>query len=70
MVNYQVTGYVENNDLVCFGLSSHDVEEWLPGWTPSATRDLEILKSWIYNRPIEEYFPRPAYKSDFNWTNY
>ena len=36
MVNYQVTDYVQDNDLVCFGISSHEVEEWLPSWTPKA----------------------------------
>jgi len=36
MVNYQVTDYVQNNDLICFGLSSHETEEWLPSWTPKA----------------------------------
>eukprot|EP00356_Strombidium_inclinatum_P003628 CAMPEP_0170485220 /NCGR_PEP_ID=MMETSP0208-20121228/4533_1 /TAXON_ID=197538 /ORGANISM="Strombidium inclinatum, Strain S3" /LENGTH=209 /DNA_ID=CAMNT_0010758801 /DNA_START=40 /DNA_END=667 /DNA_ORIENTATION=+ len=70
MVNYQVTDYVENNDLVCFGLSSHEVEEWLPGWTPTAQRDLSVLKSWFNKDKPEDYLVRPATPSDYNWTRY
>mgnify|MGYP006889531406 CR=1 FL=1 len=70
MVNYQVTDYVENNDLICFGLSSHEVEEWMPKWTPKALREIEIVKSWFKREDVEDMFIRPASKSDWNWTSY
>uniref|UniRef100_A0A7S3CLD6 Uncharacterized protein n=1 Tax=Strombidium rassoulzadegani TaxID=1082188 RepID=A0A7S3CLD6_9SPIT len=70
MVNYQVTDYVENNDLVCFGLSSHDVEEWMPKYTKKAEHELNVLKSWIHGRDIEDLFVRPALKSDYNYNSY
>lgn len=70
MVNYQVTDYVENNELIAFGLSTHEMEEWLPSWTPKAKHDLDILASWFPKSKYEEIIVRPASKSDWNWTNY
>ena len=70
MVNYQVTGYVEKNDLVCFGIASHEVEEWLPAWTEKAQRDIDILSSWFPRSRAEEIIVRPVEKSDFNTTSY
>lgn len=70
MVNYQVTDYVQNNDLICFGLSSHEIEEWLPTWTPKAQRDIDIITSWFPRSRANELLVRPCQKSDFNWTNY
>jgi hypothetical protein len=70
MVNYQVPGYVENNELICFGLSEHNVTEWIPKWTPKAQKDINILKSWFKRGEVEEAFIRPCTKSDWNWTNY
>ena len=70
MVNYQVTDYVQDNDLVCFGISSHEVEELLPSWTPKAQHDIDILASWFPKSKYEDIFVRPALKSDWNWTNY
>ena len=70
MVNYQVTDYVEKNDLVCFGISGHEVEEWLPEWTPKAKHDIAILASWFPKNKYDEFIVRPASKSDWNWTNY
>jgi len=70
MVNYQVTDYVQDNDLICFGLSSHEVEEWLPEWTPKAQRDLEILQSWFPKDKANDLIVRPVSKSDWNWTSY
>lgn len=52
--------------MVCFGISSHEVEEWLPDWTPKAKHDLNILDSWFNGASIEDLFIRPAYKSTFN----
>ena len=70
MVNYQVTDYVENNELIAFGLSTHEMEEWLPSWTPKAKHDIAILASWFPKSRYEEIIVRPATKSDWNWTNY
>ena len=70
MVNYQVTEYVQDNDLICFGLSSHEVEEWLPSWTPKAKRDLDILASWFPKSRFEDIVVRPVGKSDWDWTEY
>jgi hypothetical protein len=46
-INYQQPEYVMNNDLICFGLSSHETEEWLPNWTPKAEKELAIVSSAI-----------------------
>jgi hypothetical protein len=70
MVNYQVTDYIENNELVCFGISGHEVEEWMPKWTPKAQREIDVLRSWFKKDAVEEMFVRPVSKSDWNWTNY
>mmetsp|Transcript_36064 Transcript_36064/g.26796 ORF Transcript_36064/g.26796 Transcript_36064/m.26796 type:complete len:89 (+) Transcript_36064:15-281(+) len=45
-VNYQQPEYVENNELICFGLSSHEVEEAQNVYTTKAIHDLEVLRSW------------------------
>lgn len=34
---------MQNNDLICFGLSSHETEELMPNWTPKAQKDLAIV---------------------------
>ena len=70
MLNYQVTDYVENNELICFGLSAHEIDEWLPEWTPKAKKDLDILASWFPRDKVNELITRPAEASDHNWTNY
>lgn len=70
MVNNQVTDYAENGELICFGLSSHEIEEWQPGWTDNAKKDLEILSSWFNASKADKMIVRPVEKSDFNWTNY
>jgi hypothetical protein len=70
MVNYQVTTYVENNELICFGLSSHEVKEWVPTWEPKAQHDIDILASWFPKSKADEIIVRPVSKSDWNWTNY
>ena len=62
--------YIENNELICFGLSSHEVEEWLPKWTPKAQHDINVLSSWFKDASPEDLMVRPANKSDWNWTNY
>ena len=48
-INYQNPEYIQNNELICFGLSSHDHEEWLMNWTPQAEKDLAIVRTYILN---------------------
>jgi len=43
-INYQVPEYVQNNELINFGLSSHEVTEWKIQWTPKAERELAIVR--------------------------
>jgi hypothetical protein len=43
-VNYQSPEYVMNNELICFGLSSHDQDEWQMSWTPKAEKELAIVR--------------------------
>jgi hypothetical protein len=43
-INYQQPEYVQNNDLINFGLSSHEVVEWIPELTKKAEHDLEIVR--------------------------
>ena len=71
MVNYQVSEYVQDNDLVCFGLSSHDVEEWTPHWTNQAQKDLDIIASWYTKQnAVKNLLYRPSTLSDWNYTSY
>ena len=65
-----MTDYVQDNDLICFGLSSHEVEEWFPQWTEKAQSDLDILSSWFPKSKTNDIVVRPVSKSDWNWTNY
>jgi hypothetical protein len=44
-LNYQQPEYSLNNELICFGLSSHETEEWLPNWTPKAEKELAIVST-------------------------
>jgi hypothetical protein len=69
-LNFQQTEYYLNNELICFGLSSHEVEEMQVQWTPKALHDLAILRSWFKRNKLNDVVTRPVYKSDFNWTNY
>ena len=68
MLNYQIPDYVQDNDLVCFGISSHEINEWMPSWTPKAQKELDILSSWV-QKP-EDLINRPATRSDWNYTSY
>ena len=42
-VNPQISEYVQDGELVCFGLSEHVVEEQLPMWTDKAITDFNIV---------------------------
>ena len=46
-INYQTPEYVQNNELICFGLSSHDSEEWQIKWTPQAEKELAIVRKTL-----------------------
>lgn len=61
--------YVQNNELICFGMSEHVFEEQQVQWTDKAQKELAILNSWFPRRQMNEV-TRPVYRSDFNWTNY
>jgi hypothetical protein len=52
-LNYQQPEYVANNELICFGLSTADVEEQQPTWTPKALHDLDIVIC-SFNRAVEK----------------
>jgi hypothetical protein len=58
-INYQTPEYVMNNELICFGLSSHDSEEWKMSWTPQAEKDLAIvrmnLEFYNWEKSVETY---------------
>jgi hypothetical protein len=64
--NYQKTNYSQNGELMCFGLSEHQLTEHLPRLSEKAKKDLELLNSWLNKN--DNIVPRPAYKSDFNAT--
>ena len=68
-LNYQTTEYIEDGEVVCFGLSEHVMEENLPSWTPKAEKDINVLATWspLYSIKL---LNRPVYKSDFNYTSY
>ena len=53
-INYQTPEYVQNNDLICFGLSSHESTEWQLQWTPQAQKDLNIVSPSAVNSRIAE----------------
>ena len=67
MTNYQKSEYVEKNDLVCFGVSEHETEEWLPTWSEKANHDIGVLKSWFDKDTLDmdSLFKRPAGRSDW-----
>jgi hypothetical protein len=65
-INPQTSSYVQNNELICFGLSEHTLEETQPLWTPQAKKDLAILSSWFPKRNMDEVV-RPVYRSEWNY---
>ena len=44
-MNYQVPEYVADNDLICFGLSSHEPTEELSQYSTRAIHDISIVTS-------------------------
>lgn len=68
-INPQVADYVQDGDLVCFGVSEHILEERQFEWTAKARHDVELLRNWFPRNDLS-IITRPCYQSDFNWTNY
>ena len=60
--NYQRTEYAENGELICFGLSEHQLTENIPKLSEKAKKDMEKLSSYLNSDTVKP--PRPAYKSD------
>ena len=53
-VNPQIAEYVQNGELICFGVSDHTVAERSLMWTDKAAHDLSIV-SIIPNLIAEAY---------------
>jgi len=64
-INPQIASYVQDNDLVCFGLSEHVVDETFNNWTPQARKEIAALASWFPKRNTDNV-TRPVYKSTYN----
>merc|ERR1712051_584630 len=59
-INAQVSDYVQDGELICFGVSEHTLEERKFEWTPKAIHDGNVLRSWF---PVDDLsmITRPAY---------
>ena len=68
-VNPQLQDYVQNNELICFGISEHTLEERSPQWSPKALREIAIKDSWQKKGDADQLV-RPSYDSTFNDTSY
>jgi hypothetical protein len=42
-LNYQMTDYVLNNELICFGLSEHQIEEEMPKYSEKAAKHISLV---------------------------
>ena len=42
-LNPQIPEYVQDGELICFGVSDHVVKEAQPIWTDKAVRDLNVV---------------------------
>ena len=47
-----------NNELACFGVSTHDTEEYLPKWSEKALKDIEIVKLCCDNSIVKKLVPQ------------
>lgn len=63
----QKSDYVEDNEMVCFGVSEDVLEERHPMYTEQAKHDIGILYSWFPKRNMDDMI-RPAYRSEWNFT--
>lgn len=59
-VNPQVSEYVQDGDLICFGVSEHILEERQFELTPKAKHDFAVLESWFPKDDLS-MITRPAY---------
>lgn len=69
-LNFQQGDYVMNNELMCFGIAVHETEEFKQPLSPKAEKELAILRSWFPAGCTARMLTRPAYKSDFNFSDY
>jgi|TARA_B110000285_G_C14921060_1_gene512622 hypothetical protein len=46
-LNPQIPEYVQDGELICFGVSDHVIQEAQPIWTDKAVKDLNIVSSFI-----------------------
>ena len=46
-LNPQKPEYVQNNELICFGVSEHTLEENIPQWNEKAISDFNIVRTQI-----------------------
>lgn len=51
MVNPQISGYVQDGELICFGLSEQVVEERLPEWNARAVADFKMVSVLLLSYP-------------------
>jgi hypothetical protein len=42
-LNYQMTDYVLNNELICFGLSEHQIKEEMPKYSEKAAKHISLV---------------------------
>lgn len=68
-LNPQTQDYVQNGELICFGVSEHLLEENKFQFTPKAMAEINILRSWFPKDDLS-WITRPAYNSKFDYTNY
>lgn len=69
-INFQQSEYVQDGEVVCFGVSEHFFEEARHKWTDKAQKDLNVLSTWFKRGHWDDVATRPVYRSDFNWTSY
>lgn len=69
-INFQKSEYVQDGEVVCFGVSEHIFEESKHKWSEKAKKDIAVLQSWFQADNFDEVATRPVYRSDFNYTNY
>jgi len=50
-VNPQFSEYVQDGELICFGISEHIAEERLPEWTPQAISEMKMVRP-IFSTPL------------------
>jgi hypothetical protein len=69
-VNFQQSEYIQDGEVICFGVSEHIFEETKHKWSEQAEKDLNTLSSWFKRDNFDAIATRPVYRSDWNWTSY